>query len=524
MLLYSGNIDQFAELEKAYSVVAIELKEAKQKISVLEQENILLKEQLLYLQGKKFAASSEINLGEIVDLSGDAATKTISVIAHARKKATKRRGRNIDTSDLPRYKMYHDLDDAHKICMNCNVVLEKIGQDTSEQLEVLPMRLYIVEHTRYKYACRPCQTIVMSPKPSSPIPKSLAGGSLLAEVIINKYQYHLPLYRQSKIFESFDALIPDNTLGNWVMQSGEGLIPFIGEALWQSVLAIDYLQVDETPIKLLTPNKKGYLWSYFAPHLGQGLVVFELSETRSGSVAETRLSEFTGLLQTDGYAGYKSLRQREGVVGLACLTHCRRKFVDVLKITKNANGVAAEFVQRIKPLYALEEKMRELKLTFHTRKRLRQKQAWPILKALFNWLKQQQIKVPPKSKLGQAIQYTLNQKPYLNKYLRHGKAEIDTNWVENTIRPIAVGRRNWLFMKNVKSGAVSAFWYSLISSAILNGLNPRVYIHFLLMQMHELRQGKVDPVKLLPHIIDRQLLVEFSAKQIAIGKQIFNSS
>jgi transposase len=415
------------------------------------------------------------------------------------------------------------LSDEHKVCLACKNLLEKIGQEVSEQLEVLPLQLYVAEHIRYKYTCRCCQTLIMSPKPKAPIPKSLAGGSLLTEVVVNKYQYHLPLYRQSKILASYNAAIPDNTLGAWVIQSGTGLLP-VYQAFWTVVLSARYLQVDETPVKILKPEKTGYLWTYFAPHIGKGLVIFDLSLTRSGSVAEERLIDFKGLLQTDGYAGYQKLRKRDDITGFGCLTHARRKFVEVFKITNNPTGSAAELIERLKPLYALEEKMRDQKLSFHTRKRLRQKQSWPILKAIHPWLKQQCIKTPPKSKLGSAIQYMLNQWLYLIAYLRHGSAEIDTNWVENKIRPTAVGKRNWLFMGHEDSGKIHALWYSLILSALINDLNPRVYIHYLLEQIHALRAGKADPMALLPHTIDRELLRSFADKQIELAKKVLDSS
>ncbi len=168
--------------------------------------------------------------------------------------------------------------------------------------------------------------------------------------------------------------------------------------------------------------------------------------------------------------------------------------------------------------------MREFNFSFHSRKRLRQKQAWPLLKELLPWLKQQRTKVPPKSKLGQAITYTLNQWRYIIAYLRHGMAEIDTNWVENQIRPIALGRKNWLFMNNEDSGAINAFWYSLVSSAMLNGLNPRIYIHYLLMNLHNMRRQYVDPMTLLPHTIDPLKLRLFEQEQIAFAKQELDSS
>lgn len=491
----------------------------------LKAENERLQEELLLLRQKIFGKSSETQIGEpmlTVDANGPG--ETIIVAAHTRSKKAKIRGRNIDTSLLPRYKVYHDLEPTQHTCQCCNNNLVKIGQDVCEQLEILPKLIYVVEHTRYKYACRTCHTLIMAPKPPSPLPKALAGGSLLAEVAVSKYQYHSPLYRQSKIFASFNADIPDNTLGNWMMQSGSQLMECLAEPLWQAALADRYLQVDESPVKVQTADKKGYLWTYYAPYVGGGLVMFEFNLTREGSVAEQRLATFKGLLQTDGYYGYNNLRKREDITGLGCNTHARRKFSDVLKISKNITGVAAEFIARVKPLYALEVKMRDLNVSFHTRKRLRQKQAWPVFKALRPWLKQQLTKTPPRSKLAQALKYTLNQWPYLIAYLRHGKAEIDTNWVENEIRPSAIGKKNWLFMNNEDSGAVNAFWFSLVQSALINKLNPRIYIHFLLMNIHKLRRKDINPITFMPHLIDKDLLKKFEAEQIALAKQVLDSS
>lgn len=213
-------------------------------------------------------------------------------------------------------------------------------------------------------------------------------------------------------------------------------------------------------------------------------------------MAEKRLAPFKGLLQTDGYNGYQGLRQRDDIEGLGCITHARRKFSDVVKITRNHGGIAAEAIERLKPLYALEARMRELECSFHTRKRLRQKIAWPILKDFHKWLKKTLPDVPPKSQLATAIQYSLNQWPYLIKYLRHGMAEIDTNWVEGEIRNIAIGKKNWMFIGNEDSGKIHAFFYSLILSTLLNGLNPRLYVHYLTTKVHDLRRGIVDPATL----------------------------
>lgn len=485
-----------------------------EKITVLQtenarliEENKRLQELLKLAQQNRFGKKSET--GELP--ASPETVETITVAAHTRKKKTQ--GRLIDLSALPRHIVYHDLPENQKSCACCQNPLKPMGTDVSEQLEVIPQRLYVEEHVRYKYACPHCETVVMSPKEPAPIPKALAGGSLLTEVIINKYQYHLPLYRQSKIFASHQAIIPDNTLGNWVMKVGDALMPLY-EAFWEALLSSGYLQVDETPIKVLNPNKKGYLWVYYAPHLGKGLIAFEFDLTRKGSVAEERLSPYNGLLQTDGYNGYQKLRQRDGIEGLGCLTHARRKFAEVVKISKNKEGIAAQAIERLAPLYVLEARMRDNKYSFQARKHLRQKIAYPILQNFKRWLKQTAPRVPPKSALGEAIQYTFNQWPYLIKYCRHGMAEIDTNWVENKIRDIAIGKKNWLFMGNEDSGTVHALFYSLILSSVANNLNPRIYLHYLIMQVHAIRRKEVDPKQLLPHTIDPAILETFAQQQL----------
>lgn len=496
-----------------------EVRTLTQEVGTLTQEINRLKEQLKLGQSRQFGKKSEA--GEPPGGAGHPPGGLVSVSAHTRKK--KSQGRLIDTSLLPRHRIYHDLADEDKICGGCQKPLKRIGQESSEQIEVLPQQLYVLEHVRYKYSGCDCHTVHMAPKEKSPIPKALAGGSLLAEIIVNKYHYHLPLYRQSKMLESYNAIIPDNTLGNWVMQTGEGLSP-IYKALVRAMLAARYLQADETPIKILKPETKGYLWSYFAPHVGGGIVVFELSLTRRGQVARERLATFKGLLQTDGYAGYQGLRDREGIEGLGCLTHARRKFAEVLKVSKNPDGIAAQAIERLKPLYVLEARMREAGYSFSIRKRLRKKIAWPILKEFHRWLKSVLPTVPPKSLLASAINYTLRQWPYLIKYVHHGMAEIDTNWIENKIREVALGRKNWLFMGNEDSGAVHALFYSLVLSCILNSLNPRLYLHYIIMKIHDLRQGKIDPYQLLPHTIDQNKLKEFAQLKIDEGTKILNSS
>jgi len=541
-----------AKKEKEAAITAATV--LSKEVLTLKQEIERLQEQLKLGKHDRFGKKSEKSPGEpIVDPTDENSIeiKSILVAAHVRKQKTK--GRVIDTSILPRYTIVHDIPEGDRKCGHCQGELEMAGEESSEQVEIMPMLLYLAVHIRHKYCCRRCETIQMSPKDAAPIPKAMAGSSLLTETLLDKYQYHIPVYRQSKILKSLGADIPDNTIGSWIMQLGEALGP-IHEALFAWVLAQLYLQVDETPVKMLDPDKKGYIWTYYAPGMPggagegsghRGAVVFEMSETRSGSVAQERLKDFKGLLQTDGYGGYDKLRKRDRgknlqmiqgnlqhskdekkkgiLVGFGCLTHARRKFDAVLKITNNKEGMAAEAIERLKPLYALEARMREMSYNGKIRKRLRQKIAWPLLKDFQKWLKATAPKVPPKSKLGEAIEYTLKQWPYLIMYLRHGTAEIDTNWVENLIRLIALGKKNWLFVGHKDSGMIHALFYSLIQTCILNELNPRVYLHYLITRIHDIRTKKVDPMTLLPHLISKQVLQEFAQEEIERSKKILGA-
>lgn len=512
----------------AYALKNIEVCQLHERLSSLEEEIVRLKEMIKAQQealfGKKSEASKSIKKRQETqetELSSESTSGanpdagTTTVAAHTRKT---RGSRTLDAKSLPKYTVIHELPQEQQVCACCGKSLHYIGQEKSEQLEIIPSRYCIIEHIRMKYGCRPCESIVMAPKPPAPLPKAIAGPSLLTDVILNKYQYHLPLYRQSKIMKSYGLAISDKTLANWLMSSGEGLLK-VHDALWV-ILKNRYLQVDETPVKVLETNKQGYVWAYFAPNVGKGLVAFEFSENRRGSIAYSRLKTFNGLLQTDGYSGYKALRDREGIVGFGCLSHARRKFSEVIKISKNKVGIAQEMIDRMKPLYALEARMRDAVLSHHTRKRLRQKIAYPILKSIHVWLRAVKPHVLPKSKLGKAIQYTLNQWPYLIAYLNHGMAEIDTNYVENKIREIALGKKNWLFFGSKDCGKIHALFYSLIISAIINDLNPRVYIHYLLTKTQDLRRGSIDPITLLPDRIDYQALEQFALEQISFGQKI----
>lgn len=495
------------------------------RVSLLEEEVARYRQELFGRQSEKSSALKSAALG-VTETAPDGSTpaQQQSVSAYVRK--SRSRGHTVELSRLLHIDILHDLSPEEKSCSGCQRELRSIDQEVAEQLERLPEIIYVARHIRFKYVCHHCHQIHMAPKEPSPVPKCLAGASLLAHVIINKFQYHLPLYRQSKILASQGIEISDSTLGHWIKQSGEVLLP-LGEALWQAVRQEHYLQCDESPVQVIKAGKQGYLWVYLAPHAGKkkGLVSFQFALTRSGKVVENHLARFSGLLQTDGYAGYENLCREKRIIDFGCWAHVRRKFVEVIKVSDSQEGKAAEMVELIGQLYAVEQIARTYKLTPRNRKRLRKKQqVWRLLKEIHRWLHQIKPGVPPKSGLGKAISYTLNQWPRLIRYARHGEAEIDNNLVENQIRSPALGKANWLFVQHEESGQTNAQFYSLIQSAILNELNPSVYIHYVLTQVHAFRKKTVDPKTLLPHCIDKKLLEEFSRQQHAIIQQVLNTS
>ncbi len=330
----------------------------------------------------------------------------------------------------------------------------------------------------------------------------MATSGFITDVIIKKYEHHLPLYRQSKILLQAGLEIPDNTLGNWVMGSAEVLTP-LGEALQQQFLKIGILQADETTVKVLKPDKEGYLWAYHSCEPNNRFIFFEFSLTRSGDNVNRRLKDYKGLLQTDGYSGYNEQRKKSEVINFGCWDHARRKFVEVIKVNgNNKAGKAGELLGIIDKLYEVEREAKDQ--SFIKRKSIRQEKSKPLLELIY--LKLQKINAPPQSALGKAVQYALNQWPYLSNYIDYGEIEISNCWIKNQIRPFALGRKNWLFVGNELSANKSALLYSLIQTCKLNQIDPRNYLIYVLNQVHKMRCKEIEPEILLPQFINRKLL------------------
>jgi transposase len=295
--------------------------------------------------------------------------------------------------------------------------------------------------------------------------------------------------------------IPDNTLGNWVMGAATVLEP-LGVALWQQLMKVHQLQADETTVKILKPEQKGYWWGYHSLEENNRFIVFEFSLTRGAVVANARLSGYSGILQTDGYSGYNDLRAKSNITAAGCWDHARRKFTDCIKVTgHDEQSIAAKFLKLINKLYKIERDCKAA--SSQQRLKTRQERAKPIIESMLEQAKK--VNAPPKSALAKAITYIINQYDDLSTYLSYD-IPISNCLIENHIRPFALGRKNWLFVGNEVAANKSALLYSLIQTCKINHINPKQYLIFVLNQVHAMRRGEIDPVSLLPQFVDPNLL------------------
>ena len=430
----------------------------------------------------------------------------ITVARFSRKTAGS--GRKPLPKDLPREQIIHDLLDTEKVCA-CGHALHKLGEDRSEQLEFIPAQVKVIEHIRYKYACRSCcEGVKIASLPPQPIPKSIAAPGLLAHVLVSKYNDHIPLYRQEHILQRYEIDIARSTLCHWVLSCGELFQPLIDE-MKQQIVNHHYLCVDETPVQVLTEKGKpklsnSYMWSYLTGPPENRLILYDYQSSRAGAAVTTFLEEFKGYLQTDGYGGYNQLQAKPAIKAVGCWAHARRKFVEIIKASKKAKK-AEEAVNIIKQLYAIESEAKAQQFNTQATQQLRQEKAKPLLERFKLWLEETLKTVPPQSPIAKAIQYTLNQWGSLIAYIEDGELMIDNNAVENIIRPFALGRKNWLFLGNERGGKAAANIYSLIMTAKANQIEPYRYLRYLLTELPKCKTQK-ELQLLLPQYCKEKLL------------------
>ncbi|WP_145504217.1 IS66 family transposase [Yersinia vastinensis] len=397
--------------------------------------------------------------------------------------------------ELPRETVRLDL--SSPACPDCGHTLRPLRDEVSERLEYIPARVVVHRTVRPHYSCPCCETVHAVPLPPQLIEKGQPGPGLLAQVTVAKCSDHLPLYRQQKIYLRHGIDIPCSTLAGWFGAVGAALKP-LADALQRDLLRQPVLQADETPLLLLNPEKghsqKGYLWAYVsAAGADRAVVLYDCQPGRSGTYARAMLDSWQGTLVVDGYAGYRALFDEGSVKEAGCWAHVRRKFFDQHKA--NGSPVAETALATLRELYKLERRIKQRPA--EQRRRWRQRYAKPRLKAFETWLQVKRQKTAPNSGIRKAIDYALKRWPALLVYLEDGRVPIDNNRTENAIRPVAVGRKNWLFAGSLRAGQRMANILSLLETAKMNGLEPYGWLRDVLTRLPSWPNRRLN--ELLPY-------------------------
>jgi transposase len=476
-----------------------------------------LEEELRLATHKRFGASSEkadpdqwqlFNEAEVLGSMPPAPeVDEITVPAHTRAKG----GRKPIDDRLPRERIEHDISEAEKLCpCGSGHLRERIGEIVTEQADIEPAKVKVLQHVRFKYGpCRQCdgvfppveeeqenatatsaeasaasepRIVIVAPPPAQPIPKSLAAPGLCAYVATAKYQDGLPLYRQETILARHGLTVSRATLASWMIRLGELIMPLINLAE-EVQLAHDILQMDETTVQVLKEDgraaqSESRMWVRRGGPSDKPVILFNYDPSRSGKVAWRLTDDFKGYLQSDGFSGYDAVGKREGVVHVGCLAHARRKFDEALKAQRagDRGGLAAEGLVLIQRIYRTEKAAREAGLTPEQRKQLRDERARPVWDELRRWLDAKRGHAPPQMLIGKAMTYLDNQWPQLIRALDDGRLEVDNNRCENALRPFVLGRKAWLFSDTPAGAEASARLYGLIETAKANGCEPYAYL------------------------------------------------
>ena len=385
-------------------------------------------------------------------------------------------------------------------CPACGSTLRQMGEDVSEQLNFVPGYFEVIRHVRPKLSCRTCSTVVQADAPSRPIARGMAAAGLLTQVLVAKYCDHTPLYRQAQIYRRSGVELDRATLASWVAECAKLLAP-LAEAIGRHVRSGSKIHADDTPVPVLEPGRgktrTARVWTYVRDDRPSGssdppAVWYRYSPDRKSCRPTSHLRGYRGILQADAYAGFSMLYQDGKVIEAGCWAHARRKFYDLFALDRSA--IAEEAIRRIAELYAIERRIRGRQPA--ERLRVREQESLPRLAALRSWLETMLQRVSARSELAKAIKYTLVRWEAMTLFCRDGRAEIDNNAAEREIRPIVLGRKNYLFQGSDHGGEHAAVIYTIIGSAKLNGREPYAYLNEVLGRIADHPINKID--QLLP--------------------------
>lgn len=500
-------------MEKIEQHSSFTIEELATKNAELEKQNEVLQAKLNWLeaqfrlsQQKKFGASSEksnpdqlaLMLFNEIEMTMDVSVEepTIETVSYKRKK----RSGQIEAmlENLPTETIHYRLSEEDQVCLCCGEKTHEMSTQIRRELKIIPAQVEVVEHVQHIYSCRRCEKegtetpIVTAKMPAPMYPGSLASPSAMAYLMSQKYVEGLPLYRQEKQLERIGVSLSRQTMANWVIYGANHWLTHLHNRMHTLLLRHDILHADETTLQVLTePGRsvtaKSYMWLYRTGRDVPPIVLYDYQTTRAGKHPKAFLNGFSGYLHVDGYAGYHDLPK---VKLVGCWAHARRKFDEALKslpvdVQKSDKPCAAKAgLQFCNRLFAIDKNINKIdNCTPKIRHQERLDHSQPVLDDFLAWLKSEKVRVAPKTKLGEAIKYCLNQWQKLCLFLQDGRLELDNNRGERSIKPFVIGRKNWLFATSPKGAKASAIIYSIVETAKENGLDPLRYITYVLEQM-----------------------------------------
>jgi len=410
----------------------------------------------------------------------------LTIPEHKRKK----KGRKPIDPSIPREEIVHDISEEEKQCA-CGCKMVKVDEETTERLQIIPEKVFVERHIRPKYACRNCEgsgdedkpVFRIASAPPSLIPGSIMTGGLLSYILINKFCDYLPFYRQEKRFERFGAPISRQNMSNWMIKSYRQLKE-LNVLMKDKIRSGPFLQMDETTVQVhgeegKTDSSNSYIWVTKGGPPESQVALYEYNRSRSSKYIRAFVEGFSGYLQSDGYQGYDSaLKDRTDIIHVGCLAHGRRKIYDAYKADKKLKQ-SNIVINKIQKIYAAEKELREKELTSDLFLVEREKAVEPLLDDLKKWLDKKHQNLRPSSNLGLAVTYTLGQWDKIVKYLDCPYLTPDNNAAERTVKPFVMGRKNFLFAGSTEGADAMCFYYSLIETSKLNGLNPYAYLKWL---------------------------------------------
>lgn len=521
-------IDTITDLEQLLAV-------AKNRIVELENKLLLKEERIAELMRERWGRSSEKLTGGEKSAQGDLFDEIETTVRQEKeelesvpvKTYIRKRGKRARLPEsLPRIETVIDIDETEKVC-GCGAALVKIGEDTSEKLEVIPARFLVRRTIRPRYACPCCggtenepeRPVAVAPIPPSILPKTNATPSLLATIATWKFQDALPLHRQERIFARHGIDLGRATMSRWMMEVARACKPVIQE-LENHIRSGPLIGMDETPTQVHGETDRAdtatsYMWLARGGPPGKMAICFRYHPTRAASVPKDFLALYSGVLQTDGYESYDAALRaldaegNDTIVHAGCMTHARRMFIKADRSGKVPTS-AKIALRYFKTLYAVEREATEGNFDDEKRTALRKEKALPVLTEFKLWLDGRRGEVPPESLIGKAISYTLGQWPKLIRYIDYGFVPIDNNLVENAVRPFVIGRKNFMFSGSPDGATASASLYSIIETAKLNGHEPFFYLYYLFSHLPYAKDASSISA-LLPFNIDKKVVFDYAA-------------